>query len=169
MSFWFKQGTNKLVVNDGGDLIRCDECPCGEEIICQFCPNMAKCWEFTVAGIQTALTCPYCPDLNGTWVVEWAGFPELCIFLSSPPEPFVCIGLTTFRYYLRRIVVPFDNTYYQVSAFQDAFNSSEIATWRIRASEFDCDGPNTLNFVSMNGQCVGAPSTITITPVTCPT
>lgn len=54
-----------------------------------------------------------------------------------------------------------DGTDFLLEAF---YLNAVIATYTKSMSEWDCQGPNTLDYQSDDGSCTGWPPTITITP-----
>lgn len=146
---------------------------------CGGCPDgtIARCWEFTIAGVTNQQSCGTCSVVNGTKTVEFSEIDgsNRCVFLSDTfqfdfyvPLFDTCSELT-FRW--RLAVYP--DASFEVAMIRDGFtnyveNSRYLTATGGTPEAGDCEGSNTLEHQPVANPSVTAcqnwPSTITLTP-----
>lgn len=166
------QGESVLVdlVGEGGSkVLLCDTCPCVEgvptvEAECvtfypNFCNNiLPEFWEMVVPDNFT-LCSNNCSGWSGTFIFSrfstcvWRT-PE---FTSSGGQDHFpnCAQSDRCRYLLEFGTSPTNAI--RISALYFTGNTV-VGDWRIDGADFDCDGPNTLNFINLDTSTFGPPS-----------
>lgn len=166
MSLWFKSGTETLVVNSSGNLVNCHQCPCdGFGVVpgCAECSgNMAQCWELTVAGVSNQ-DCTDCSLRNGTFTLSCS----FCFCGRTSPTVTRCSESGDATGSLWALDYDGGTSEWTLSVASTGGTGFEVI-YTISAIDFDCVGTNEFTFDSSNSSCTNWPSTLTITPVSCP-